>query len=378
MKLENPFIVTGRYVAEEYFCDRRTETSQLAANIINWRNTVLVSSRRMGKSGLIEHTFAQESIKTCFETFYIDIFATNSFEEFVFLLSKEITSRLQTKGRKFIDRFFTIVNSLQASFGMDAITGAPNFSLSIGNINDSGKTLEQVFSFLESSQMPCVVAIDEFQQIADYQDGKKVIASLRTLVQKCKQTRFIFAGSNRRMMGKIFNSPSEPFYQSCIPLYLDAIAIQEYCGFAQAHFSSAGKSIPEDCFAGIYGQFEGHTWYVQTILNRLFEVCKKGTCVSSDDVRDAVTYILDLNTMYFQEMLRPLSARQKELLIAIAKEGKVEGITSAAFVKKHSLASASAVQGAAKPLMESETIVREDDIYRISNRFFSLWLARRY
>lgn len=378
MRLNNPFIVTGRYVSEEYFCDRVAETRQLAANIINWRNTVLVSPRRMGKSGLIEHTFAQQEIKENYETFYIDIYATSTLEEFVFLLSKEITSRLQKTGRKLIDRFFTVVNSLQASFSVDPVSGQPNFALSIGDIHESGRTLEQVFEFLESNERPCVVAIDEFQQIADYPGGRQLIATLRTLVQRCRQTRFIFAGSNRRMMGQLFNSPSEPFYMSCTPLYLEAIKRDEYSRFASTHFSRAGKHLPEECFTAIYDLFEGHTWYVQTVLNRLFEMTETGATVTEQDKAMAIGYILDINDMTFMEMLRTMSARQKELLIAIAKEGKVEGITSAQFVKKHSLASASAVQGAAKPLLENETLAREDGRYHISNRFFSLWLARRY
>lgn len=378
MKLNNPFIVTGRYVSEEYFCDRAVETGQLEANIINWRNTVLVSPRRMGKSGLIEHTFAQESIKEGYETFYIDIFATGTFEEFVFLLSKEITSRLQTKSKKLIDRFFTIVNSVQATFGMDPLTGAPSFSISLGDIRESGKTLEQVFAFLESNEIPCVVAIDEFQQIAEYPDGKKVIATLRTMVQKCKQTRFIFAGSNRRMMNKLFNNPSEPFYQSCTPLYLDAIDEEAYRQFAQTHFMDAEKKIPDACFSTVYGRFHGHTWYVQTILNRLFEICKKDGSITETDVNEAVNYILDVNNQTFLEMLNTYSTKQKALLIAVAKEGVVEGITGNSFIKKHNLSSASSVQGAAKVLMENEILLREDKSYRISNYFFSFWLARRY
>lgn len=378
MKLINPFIITGYYVAEEYFCDRKAETKQLESNIINWRNTVLVSTRRMGKSGLIKHTFAQQSIRGGYETFYIDIFATNTFEEMVFLLSRAITSRLQTKSRKLIDRFFTVVNSLQASFGMDPLTGAPNFSISLGDIHESARTLDQIFDFLESNEIPCVVAIDEFQQITEYPDGSKVIAYLRTLVQKCRQTRFIFAGSNRRMMGKLFNNPSEPFYQSCIPLYLDVIGKEQYCSFAQTHFQNAGKNLPDESFFSIYERFEGHTWYVQTILNRLFEVCGMNCSVSKENVNEAVDYILDVNTETFQEMLRSYSAKQKLLLIAIAKEGKVEGITGNAFIKKHALTSASSVQGAANKLLEDEVIIRESNGYRISNRFFSLWLDRRY
>lgn len=54
IKLQNPFF-TGGYVASEYFCDREKETEQLLRNIRNGNNVTLVSTRRMGKTGLIQH-----------------------------------------------------------------------------------------------------------------------------------------------------------------------------------------------------------------------------------------------------------------------------------------------------------------------------------
>ena len=54
-KIKNPFIIGG-YVASEYFCDREKETSELTGSILNGRNMVIVSPRRMGKTGLIEHS----------------------------------------------------------------------------------------------------------------------------------------------------------------------------------------------------------------------------------------------------------------------------------------------------------------------------------
>jgi len=55
-KLQNPF-VTGGYVSPEYFCDREKETGQLLRSIQNGNNVTLISTRRMGKSGLIHHCF---------------------------------------------------------------------------------------------------------------------------------------------------------------------------------------------------------------------------------------------------------------------------------------------------------------------------------
>ncbi|MBE6253748.1 MAG: hypothetical protein E7109_09605 [Bacteroidales bacterium] len=75
-----------------------------------------------------------------------------------------------------------------------------------------------------------------------------MIELLRTRVQKCRHTWSIFAGSDRRMLEKIFNNPSEPFYLSCSQLYLDAIKYDSYLPFAKSHFEAAGKRIKEVCF----------------------------------------------------------------------------------------------------------------------------------
>ena len=54
MAVINPFVVGG-YVSPRYFCDRVAETENLIRNLMNGRNVALVSTRRMGKTGLIRH-----------------------------------------------------------------------------------------------------------------------------------------------------------------------------------------------------------------------------------------------------------------------------------------------------------------------------------
>jgi len=375
--IDNPFIITGKYVSKEYFCDREMETAEIVSNIKNWRNSVLVSSRRMGKSGLIAHSFSQEEISKAYLCFYIDIYATSSLDDVVLMLGKEITEKLQSQGSKFIERFFSIVTSIKGSFSADPVTGKPSFDLSLGDVSSPTKSLEQLFSYLESSKYPCVVAIDEFQQIADYPDGAKTIATFRTLVQNCKQTRFIFAGSHRRMMDRLFNNPSEPFFMSCSPVPLEAIDKIKYGTFAMKHFSNAGKSLKEECFYAIYDRFEGHTWYVQYVLNRLYEMTPEGESVEMEMIGQALEHILGVFNVTFQNMLCRYSDRQRSLLLAVAKEGKVTGILSAKFINSHRLGSSSSVQAALKALLQDESIVRNADVYQVGNRFFSLWLAKR-
>ena len=376
--MTNPFVVTERYVGPEYFCDRETETAELLSNIVNGRNTVLISLRRMGKSGLVSHLYNKEEIRRGYECFFLDIYDTTSIDDFVLLFSKEVVSRLQSQGMKFIEKFISIVNSMRVSFGSDPVTGQPSIEVSLQEIKNPVKTLEQIFSFLESSSQPCVVTIDEFQQIADYKEGTKHIATLRTLVQSCVKTRFIFSGSNRRMMSKLFNSPSEPFFMSSSPIMLEPINKEKYVEFVSAHFGEADKPITTESIEYVYERFDGHTWFIQYVFNRLYEMSGKDTPATKELADEAVSYILSLFSPMFKEIFVRMSEKQRALLVAISKERKVTAPTGEEFISKYFLRSASAVQGAMRPLIEDETIAFNNGLYFITNRFFSLWLSRRY
>ena len=85
----NPFVI-GKYVSEEYFCDREKETDLLKKQLFNGRNVTLISDRRIGKSGLISHFFAQQDIKDQFYTISIDLYSTGSLAELVCLFSDRV------------------------------------------------------------------------------------------------------------------------------------------------------------------------------------------------------------------------------------------------------------------------------------------------
>ena len=60
--LKNPFTTNG-YVSSRYFCDRERESSELIREITNGNNVALISTRRMGKTGLILHCFHNKKIE---------------------------------------------------------------------------------------------------------------------------------------------------------------------------------------------------------------------------------------------------------------------------------------------------------------------------
>lgn len=75
--IRNPFITSG-YVSADYFCDRQQESEQLVREVMNGNNLALVSTRRMGKTGLVRHCFQFPEIKHGYYTFFIDIYDSRS------------------------------------------------------------------------------------------------------------------------------------------------------------------------------------------------------------------------------------------------------------------------------------------------------------
>ena len=331
----------------------------------------------MGKSGLIAHVFNRDLVQRNFKSFSIDLYPTTSLSEMILLLAKEITGQLKRREEKILDSFLAIVKSLRPGFKIDSVTGQLVFDLSLGEIVHPTDSLKELFQYLESSEIPCVVAMDEFQQIAEYPD-KNVLELLRSHVQKCKHTWFIFAGSDRRMMEKLFNNPSEPFYMSCSPLYLDAIDYENYLDFSEKHFIDAGKRLAEDCFKRVYELFEGHTWYVQRLMNELYAWTKPGEEADLPMMENALTFVIKSYARTFQEQMNTYPEAQKQLLIAISKEGNAEQVTSVAFCKKHAMKSPSTVQSALRVLHDKGIVRKEGNSYSITNRLLSIWLKAEY
>ena len=78
----------------------------------------------------------------------------------------------------------------------------------------------------------------------------------------------------------------------------------------------------------------------------------------------------------YRQILSRIPERQKELLYAIATEGKAQKIMSASFIRKYALTSSSAVQAASRKLMELDLLTMEDSSYYIPDVLFRMYLQR--
>lgn len=372
--MNNPFVTNG-YVGEQYFCDRVEETRSLIDLLTNGNNVALISPRRLGKTDLIRHCFAQPAVKDNYFTFLIDIYATSSLQDFVNALGRNVIDALKPFGKKVMQRFIDVVSSLRPDISFDMF-GQPSLGVSMGSIDNPETSLDEIFRFLENADRPCLVAIDEFQQIASYNDGANVEALLRTYIQRCSNAKFVFAGSQRHLMDNMFTSPSRPFYQSVTLMNLKPLDLDVYRDFAVSLFDEAGKTLSPEVVDQVYRDFNGVTAYMQRLMNVLFMRTQRGEVCTAHMIGGAIDYTLDMASDTYEALLCQIPEKQRNVFIAIAIEGEVANVTSGAFTRKYHLPSASSVSSAVKGLLAKDFITQGKNGYQAYDKLFALWIKR--
>ena len=369
--MKNPFVTNG-YAGAEYFCDRAQETEILRELLVNENNIALISPRRIGKTDLIWHVFDDPVIQKNYHCFVVDIYATKNLGDFVNMLGKALVDELRPKGRKAWEKFVNMVASLRSEISFD-ISGLPVWGVGLGSIKNPTVTLDEIFTYLGKADKPCLVAIDEFQQITRYGD-ETIEATIRTYVQRCTNVHFIFSGSQRHMMNGMFTSPSRPFYQAVTIMNLQPLDLDVYTDFCVNKFEKAEKRLDKAVVALLYERFEAVTSYMHRVMNVLFSRTDKGATCDVSMVDEAVEFIIRLSSDTYESLLYQMPEKQRSLFLAIAREGKATEVTSGAFIRRNKLNSASSVSSALKGLLDKDFITEDKSVYSVYDQFFALWL----
>lgn len=371
-KLLNPFPVSS-YHGPDYFCDRQEETDQILNNIKGGISTVLLSIRRIGKTGLIQHVLYH--LPEDFKSVYVDILDTENINH---LLNKLSTALLQSEsensgtGKK----IWNFLKSIRPVITFDAFSGMPQASFDIKH-KEAEYNIEAILSFLNQQDYKTVIAIDEFQQILQYPETK-TDAWLRSQIQQLKNIVFIFSGSQQHLMSELFSSPSRPFYRSALMLRLEKLDFKVYRDFIIKQFKKYNKRMPAEVAEEILNWGQIYTYYIQLICNRTFT--GSSDRVTSEIWKDQVFQILKEQEIIFLGYRNLLTNNQWSLLKSIAKEDKLYKPTNKFFISKNGLSSSSIVLRSLESLMKYDLVFKDFDkegkeYYSVYDVFFQKWCS---
>lgn len=372
----NPFIIKS-YESKELFCDREEELQLMLRNCTNHTDMTLISWRRLGKTGLILRLFDElQATHPDIHAIYLDIFASRNIDDFIKLLAEATMKSFRPK-TSIGERLTAFIKSLRPQLSFDNITGEPQLQIAYQTAHEKEYTLRGLLDFLDAQGVLIIIAIDEFQQIRDYPE-QNMEALLRTYIQQLHNLTFIFCGSKKHLMADIFGNEKKPFYSSTTFVSLGKIGVEPYSCFIRRLFANSGRTISDDAVEFVLSWTRRHTYYTQQLCHTIY--ANGHQSVTIEEVKQACEQLMRQGEAVYLQYRQMLTDKQWDYLIAVAKEGSIQQITSSAFLKRHKIGTPSVSRRLADALCEkgllNDESTLEGTIYSVSDVFLSHWMER--
>ncbi|MBR1880901.1 MAG: ATP-binding protein [Prevotella sp.] len=370
---ENPFVF-GKAVEGSYFTDRAKDAEHLEANLTHGINTILISPRRWGKTSLVKKVIANVT-RPDMKIVYVDVFSCKSeydfYRQFAMAIIQQTSSRIEewmTTAKNFLSKIITKV-----SFSPDSIQ---EYSLSFefpGKEESETDILQLPERIAQSKNIRIAICIDEFQQVAEFQDSITFQKKLRSVWQHQQNVSYCLFGSKRHLMMEIFSNSNMPFYKFGDMMFLKKIPTEEWIPFICRKYHESGKTITEKQAEKICQVTENLSSYVQHLSWIIWYKAKPVTTNEMIDV--AINELLEQGSLFFQREVEGLTELQLNLLKAIAN-GVDTGLTKKDVIRKYRLESSANVQGIKKSLVKKDIIDIDGTVISFNDPIFKLWIKR--
>jgi uncharacterized protein len=372
--MKNPFEYGG-VVTGDAFCNREAEKSDLLKAIRNDEKLFVFSERRFGKTSLVRSVIAKLPHKDTVSA-YVDLWPTDDESSFVTALAKAITSSMTTSVEKLLTTAKELFSSLVPTITLND-EGKPELSFGFSRNVKIDQAIEEVLETADrianKEKKNVVVVFDEFQQILQYENDL-VERKLRSVIQNHRKVAYIFLGSRRHLIQKMFMEKNRPLYRAGGHYPLGPISEKDWTPFIRNHFRTTERLISDDLIHSIYTRTQGHPFYTQHLCHAVWELCDRKAKVTPKMLDDATQLLLERENYAYTTLWESLAVNQRKFLKGLASEaGKVQPFSSE-FIGQYGLGSGSNVQRAVDSLIEKDVIDRDNGSFLISDRFFRLWV----
>lgn len=374
--MEAPFIF-GRIATDENFTDREEETEHLVNNFESLINTVIISPRRWGKSSLVHRAAdiamrADKNIRIC----TIDLFNVKTEEQFYTVLARNLIQGTSSRWEEAVENAKKFFSRLVPKISVGA---GPGNEISIDFDWEEMKSnpdeiLDLSERIAEAKGVKIVVCIDEFQNIAEFEDPLFFQRRLRAHWQRHKKVSYCLYGSKRHMMMEVFTDSSMPFYKFGDIFFLNKIDTEHFIPFITERFSSTGKSITEDASRNIVSLADNHPYYVQQ-LSQLSWLRTSGQCDVETVVKAHLSLVEQLSLL-FSNLMETLTFQQTCYLHALIAGEK--SITSAETMYRYHISSATAASRSLKTLIKKDILDSTSGEISFQDPIFEYWLRHDY
>lgn len=374
--MTNPFKF-GEEVSGDDFCNREEEIVELCQDIRNSTNVLVYSPRRYGKTSLIKRVISDMS-EEGFITVYVDLYPAISKEKFIQIYARAVSRSVTGNVEKLISWMRESIPKLLPKIVVT--TDVPTLEFEFDKSEPYAPIFSDLFRAVHNRaralRKPAVVVFDEFQEINNYADDE-IEREMRSAFQAHSNVSYIFMGSKRRIMHDMFENPSRPFYRSAKHVPLSKIDEPAFAEFISSKFRSGNYAILDKHVSEILKISECHPFYTQQLCYYVWEQGRAEKTISAKSIESALERLLVAENQAFVNLWDGLTAKQRAVIVAIAKDSPVS-VFSNSFLRKHSLGPASSVQKALDRLVHREVLVKENSQYAFEDVFFKRWVLATF
>jgi len=370
--MSNPFVF-GSATSGEQFTDRVQDAERLLANFKHGVSVILISPRRWGKTSLVQKVSAMAQGKDV-KVVTLDIFSCRNADDFYQLFATEVIKQTANKWEEWADNAKKFLSALipKISFGVDPNTDF-SVSLDFSNTRLNDELLDLPQKIAKDKGFRIVVCIDEFQQIAEFQDHVHFQKKLRSVWQLQTEVSYCLYGSKKHVLSELFSKQSMPFYKFGDVFFLQKISTDDWISFICERFLSTGKRISAELARKICDTVENHSSYVQQLAWNVW--IKTNTSATSDDVDAAVIDLFNQNSMLYYRYIEGLSGFQINFLRAIA-DGKSSEFTRSETLQNYHLGTSANVKRLKDALEKKELIDITGKIVSFNDPVFKIWFQK--
>lgn len=367
----NPFRF-GEVVTGEDFCPRPDVSKRLREHLEAGHKVVVLGERRTGKTSLIHETVRKMRGT---RLVYAQMWAVKSIEDIASRLLRAL-STTQIKESSFLERVARTLAHLRPRIDFDPNTGQPSVTVTPGTrLEPSG--LHGVFDFIEelSRQHPLVMALDEFQDVALLDDASSILGEIRGRIQTQSRVPYVFAGSIRHEMDRIFRDPASPFYKSLRVIEVEGLNRFVFQRFLDKRFSRGERRVDRVAYDRIFEISQDSPSDVQQFCAAIWETSREGDRIDENRLADVLTYIFATERKGYEAQIKPLTGIQVHCLKALARVGG-EHPQSKAFLQEAGVDLPATVRRAVTRLVDLEIIAGADQDHRFLDPFLKQWVLR--
>ncbi|MBI5399988.1 ATP-binding protein [Candidatus Saganbacteria bacterium] len=371
----NPFVY-GEAVAGEFFTNREAEIRDLSSELKSGQNIIIFSPRRYGKTSLIKKVLNNLKKEGCL-TLYIDLFFVNSKQKFVEIYAEAIAKTFKGPFVKIIEGLRSLLPKLLPKIVVRT-GGETSFEFEFDRSKKIAPLLEDLYESVNKlarkHKKKAIVVFDEFQELLSFDDGE-IESGMRSKFQFHRDVAYVFLGSKRNLMRKLFDDKSRSFYNSGRKYPLPKIETAVFSRFIKERMHQTGVDVKQAEINQILEISRCHPYYTQELCHFVWEKSRDKKKVSKELIDEAVQEIILSEAANYNSIWENLTAKQKGYLMGLSEYSKISAY-SREFLEKNQLGTQSTVQKLTKILYDKQLIEKEGGKVFFEDIFFEKWIQK--